>query len=101
MVRFCRTIFIQYYNWENSYRVYDHATANGRQLPIIKRPRKFSCCTLLEIQQISSGKKIVRRNSTVCKLKLRGKITAPTNFAEIYISVGGETCKSSNVSKIF
>ena len=106
MVKFCRTIksSIQYYNWKTSYRVYDHATANGRQLPIIKRPRKFSCCTLLEIEKISLGKKLcdiclkcfnlplalfclrlLERNSTVRKLKPRGKITAPTNFAEIYM----------------
>ena len=41
MVKFCRTIesFIQYYNWETSYRVYDHATANDRQLPFIKGPK--------------------------------------------------------------
>ena len=45
--------------------------------------------------------RLLERNSAVRKLKPRGKITAPTNFAEIYIIVGGETCKSSDVSKIF
>ena len=123
MVKFCRTIesLIQYYNWETSYRVSDHATANDRQLPIIKRPKilllhltwntanftwqkncatsasnVLTCPLRYSVQGYLS--EIVR---FVSLIKPRGKITAPANFAEMYIGVGGEICKSSNVSKIF
>ena len=99
----CRAIenFIQYHNCMGD--IAPRAKANGRQLAIIKRLPKFSCSTLLEIQQISLRKnlcdicfkcfnsplapfcsRLLERKQYV--LNSRGKITASTNFAEIYAS---------------